>query len=145
MNDTAYEAALRVLIRRPHAERELGVKLARKKFSQDEIAEAIARLKNEKYLDDAKLARDLVRWFVEYRPMGRRGVRFKMQQRGFSAEDIAAGLSENYPPEMEKTLAQKLVQTKPRATREKTARFLVSRGFATDIVLEALDQVSIPD
>ena len=139
MNDTAYEAALRILVRRPHAEKELRTKLVRKEFSRDQIAEAVARLKNEKHLDDAKLARDLVRWFMDYRPMGRRGVRFKMMQRGFLASDIEAALAENYPAELEKKLARTLMERRPRATREKTARFLLSRGFAQDVVLAVLD------
>lgn len=154
MNATAYEYALRVLIRRPHAEGELVEKLRKKDFDADEIAATLGQLRAEKYLNDSKLAREFVAWHLEYKPMGKRGIRQRLMLRRFKEVDIEAALGELVTPEAERVAAQKLLETRlaresisalpAQQKRERLARLLLARGFDTELVLGLLDQVVRP-
>src|SRR5690349_11464135 len=56
-----YQSALRILQYRFNSEAELRRKLAAKKFDADAIDAAIARLREEKWLDDERFAEAFVR------------------------------------------------------------------------------------
>ncbi|MFH0831177.1 MAG: regulatory protein RecX [Parcubacteria group bacterium] len=152
MNDTAYEAALRILLRRPHAEGELVEKLQRKKFSAEEVTATIGQLRAEKYLNDTKLASEFVAWHLEYKPMGRRGIRQRMLLRKFKPVDIETALQALVTPEAERCAAQKLLESRlsresikklaPQEQRERLARFMLARGFDTELVLSLLDKMT---
>lgn len=154
MNADAYEYALRILIRRPHAEGELAEKLRRKDFAAEEIAATLGQLRAEKYLNDPKLAREFVTWHLEYKPMGKRGIRQRLQLRKFKEADIEAALAERATPEAELRAAQKLLEGRlgrasvaalpPQQKRERLARLMLARGFDTELVLGLLEKVVRP-
>jgi len=84
MKDNAYDAAVRYILRRPHTEYELLIKLKRKSYNIEEINIAIDNLKKEGHVDDARLALDLVVWHNKTRPMGSFGLRQSLRKRGSS-------------------------------------------------------------
>jgi regulatory protein len=153
MNDTAYEAALRILVQRPHAEGELLLKLRKKEFSQDEIEETIGQLRAEKQLNDTKLAREYVQWHLDYKPMGRRGIEYRLRARKFKQQDIQSAVAELVTPEAERAGAERLAASRlqhsdikalpPGKRHDRLARFLLSRGFDTDTVLSVLDHLEL--
>jgi regulatory protein len=141
MNDSAYDAAARIILRRPHTVRELTEKLRKKNFSAEAIEEAISTLKEHHYLDDTKLAKQFVEWHINYKPMGRCALRFTMIKKGFQASDIESAL-ERLTSDVEKSLVKRLVEqrtAKGNVARDKLARFLLSRGFDNETVLTSLE------
>ena len=141
MNDTAYEAAARMILRRPHTIKELTQKLRQKNFVADDIEAALATLKESHHLDDAKLAQQFVEWHIQYKPMGRRALRFTMMKKGFETSDIDTSLTQ-LTSEIERDLAQRLIEqraSKGVVARDKLARFLLSRGFDNETVLTLLE------
>lgn len=149
MDDNAYDAAARALLRRPHSQRELTDKLMRKGFAPDDVEAAIARHQDQDHLDDAELARMLVRWHVEHRPSGRRAVRQRLQLKGLSREHIDAAINDLLTTDIERTCAERALESRLRRTdlnalppakrRDRLARFLLSRGFDSDVVISLLD------
>jgi regulatory protein len=143
MNDTAYEAAARMILRRPHTVKELTQKLRLKNFSADDIADAVTTLKESHHIDDTQLAKQFVEWHIKYNPMGRRALRFKMVKKGFEAADIESAL-EQLTSSVEHDLVKRLIEQRTargNVTREKLARFLLSRGFDNETVLTLLEAV----
>jgi len=150
MNNSAYEAALRSLVRRPHAEGELKQKLRRKNFTQMEIELAIEKLRGEGQINDAQLACELVQWHLDYRPLGRMGLKRRLSLRCFKESHIEAALEQVLTPEAEQKALRSLFEARLRRTdlqqlseqkrRERLARFALSRGFSTGLVLDQLDQ-----
>lgn len=142
-----YEAAIRTILRRPHCEKELSDKLHKKGFFTDEISDTLEELRHEGHLNDSKLAVDLVEWHINYRPMGRRGLYFRLLKKGFKKDDIDHAL-EPITDEKEFELARQLAERralKTGQTGDKVGRSLLSRGFsnsATLNVLENFDQFS---
>jgi len=153
MDDNAYDAAARMLLRRPHAERELTDKLRRKQFSDDDIAAAVARLHDEHHFDDAALALQLVRWHVEHRPSGKRAVRQRLQLKGLPREAIDAAIAGALPQDVERACARRALESRtsksdlstlpPAKRRDRLARFLLSRGFDGDVVIDLLDEAGL--
>jgi len=133
-----YLAALKILVRRPHAQEELVRKLKKKGYAADQIEQVIVRLQQEKYLDDAKLACELVEWHSKYRPLGRRGLFWRLKRKGFTTEHIEAALKKTWSPELELKMARQLTTRKP-GTREQLIRFLQRRGFSDDVILTSLE------
>jgi regulatory protein len=83
---TIRRAALALLTRREHSEHELNQKLLDKEFNNTEIAEVIARLKQEGLVSDARF----VEAFIHYkrgRGLGPLRIRLELIQRGI-AEDL---------------------------------------------------------
>jgi len=149
MKDTAYEAALRILVRRPHSEGELAQKLKRKSFDDQEIAATLDRLRADRHLDDSRLARDFVQYHIDYKPMGKRGIARRMYLKKFTQADIDQALVV-VDQQVEQRLAEQLARrkltttalqnTSPERQREKVVRFLLSRGFSNDTVGSLLDR-----
>ncbi|MDP2587798.1 MAG: regulatory protein RecX [bacterium] len=149
MKDTAYEAALRILVRRPHSEGELAQKLKRKSFDDDEIAATLDQLRADRHLDDSRLARDFVQYHLDYKPMGKRGIARRMYLKKFTQADIDQALVV-VDQQVEQRLAEQLARrklattalqnTSPERQREKVVRFLLSRGFSNDTVGSLLDR-----
>ncbi len=150
MNNTAYETALRIILVRAHAEGELADKLRKKHFADQEIQETLDQLRAEKYINDAKLAREYVQWHLDYKPMGKRGIVQRLRLRKFKEADIEAAVRELVTPEVVAEGAKRLIELRlartdlkslsPDKRRERLARFLLSRGFDTDLVLSLIDQ-----
>jgi len=55
---SCYDKAVELLALRPHFRRQLEQKLRQRGYAEDAIAETLARLEAQRYLDDRRLARD---------------------------------------------------------------------------------------
>ena len=149
MDDNPYDAGARMLLRRPHSSRELGEKLSRKGYADSQIQAALERLQQENHLNDAELARQLVRWHIAHRPSGKRAVHQRLLVKGLPKELVEAALNELLTTDVEKTCADQALASRlqrsdlknlsPAKRRVRLARFLLSRGFDTGLVIELLD------
>ncbi len=95
--ERAYQAGLRFLAYRPRSRQEVRQRLARR-FSADVVQEAVARLEERDYLNDAAFARFWRDSREAHRPRSAALIRRELQQRGVArelAEDAVAGLDDD--------------------------------------------------
>ena len=88
----AYTVALTLLSARELSETQLRARLTRRQHDPDDIDQAIARLKEDRTLDDRRVARALARLETSIKHRGRARVIQKIRQAGISAsiaEDAA--------------------------------------------------------
>ena len=142
------DAAYRLLARRDHAERELGIKLERR-FGPEVVGAVLAGLVERGLLDDRRFALAFARELENREPCGERLIRAKLGQRGVEPAIIAEVLGEMSLDEEE--LVEEAVRSKLPSLagldREAAARRLLShlerRGFRPDLIrgatLRALD------
>ena len=99
-------------------------------LKQRGLAAAIPKLIELDLIDDQKFAK----WWVEQRcllnPRGNIGLQAELQQKGIDREIIASVLLSR---EEESDLAKKLL-AKKNLDKPRVQRFLLSRGFSSDIV-----------
>ena len=150
-----YTAALRILNYRFNSEEELRRKLAAKKFSGDEIDQTIARLRDERWLDDARFAEAFVQTRAR-KGVGRLRIRRELGAAGVDPEVAAAALERNVDRADERASLEALCAkrmrllarrrgeeyAKSREGRDKVAAYLVAQGYEIAEVLAVLRTVS---
>lgn len=137
---TALVAAVDILARQEYSEAKLSEKLARKSYGEEEIAGAIARLKERHYLNDADAcARQFAFLYNESRNSVRQ-ICLKLRQRGFTKEDIDACRPRDIY-EREKQAALRVLALKyPRdAERQKMMANLYQKGFEAGTARDAVE------
>ena len=91
-DEELYSAALRALLRRAHSVHEMRVYLGRRSQSEEAVRRILARLKQEKLLDDARYARQFARVRTETRRQGAFRIAQDLRARGVPQEHIDAAL-----------------------------------------------------
>jgi regulatory protein len=141
-----YARALARLARRDHSEQEIRRALRRDGFDDDAADETVARLRRERYLDDAGFAARLARSRMAHSGLGRHRVRMELRKKGVTRATAEAGLQEALAevPESEVLdgLARRFWKShdsdEPPHRLRKLWAFLVRRGFPADLVHERL-------
>ena len=141
----AYEAALTALDRTAKSEKALRRWLILRGFLEPAVESAIARLHRARLLDDGAIAERL----TEAGALGglsKNAIKHKLRAKGIGEEEIESAL-ENVSDEDQlqsaKRLAQKLypryAKEESRAARAKLSQALARRGFAWDVITQAMD------
>jgi regulatory protein len=89
---SAWQRALRRLARRDHSEVELRRALRARGHPTEEIDEALARLRERRWLDDGAYAERFARSRLAHHGLGRGRIRQGLRERGVSREQAEAGL-----------------------------------------------------
>ena len=100
--DDCYLAALRILNYRFNSSAELKRKLTAKKFDRKLVDETIARLREEKWLDDERFAGAYVRTRM-IKKVGPRKIERELQAAGVDRETAAIAVRENNDEERERS------------------------------------------
>ncbi len=134
------QRAIRLLAQREHTKLELARKLAAHGTS-DEIDTVLAELETSQLQSDARFAEAYVR--SQARRLGASRLRQNLKTRGVNGELIDMQLAQGaLPDELERARAVWIgkFSVAPGDAREwaRQARFLQSRGFATDIIRKLL-------
>ncbi len=128
-----YDAALNYLSYRPRSEHEVRRYLIRRKSPPELISRLIARLRENKLLDDEEFARYWVENRDTFSPRSGRALRSELRSKGINDETIAASVSGD-DDESAYQAAQKKVRTLAAADRDtfrrKLLSFLQRRGFS---------------
>lgn len=137
------KAAMDLLARREHSQRELRVKLARKFDDERQIAQALEALEEEGLQSDRRYAEAYLRGRAA-RGYGPVRIRREMADRGLSDRDIqtAFNLNEiNWLDNLQQVVERKYGAAPAVDFQEKSrrARFLQYRGFTPDHIREVLD------
>ncbi len=166
----SYEAilgfALRSLGRVRLSEKQLRNKIVARftkggEIVQEDINRVVARMIEEKYIDDRELAAIFIRDTMARRPHGRLWISQQLITKGISRDiisdvllahqeesrsNVAAGGTDG-ELEAARAAAEKKLRLlsgknlEPRKQYEKMFRFLVGRGFDTSMVIKVLDEV----
>ena len=138
----AYDSAMRILSIRAHGESELAKKLRAKRFNQSTVYRVLEECRRLELMDDVKFAEEYLR---ELRTGGAGSalIKMKLRAKGLSQHLIDSTLDAESSPDAElesakialskkeKTFAR---ETDPYKRKEKTFRYLASKGFSYDII-----------
>lgn len=160
---TAFHDAILFLGRRAYSEAELKAKLERKGHDTSQVDQAIERLRQSRYLDDARLAETIVSSGAPTRAEGRLKVKARLIQRGIPPEVAEEAVAAGYAPEEEQTALSRAVDVFFRLYRlpqaleglngaqrrnatermlRRLASFLERRGFPSALIAEELEKAT---
>ena len=143
----AYVDALKLLARRELSEAQVRERLARRGHASDAIDDAVARLREERAIDDARVAETIAR-----REMGRRRGRNRVQlqvERAGIRKDVARRTVDNVFDSIEDEALLEASLAKRLRGRDAIAddrelkrlyRYLIAQGFDHDRVVRALER-----
>lgn len=144
-----YLKAVHFLKFRPRSVKELRDHLKKKNAPEEIIATVVAKLKEQKFLND----HDFAQWWIEsrarFRPKGRRIVELELRQKGISQEIIdeaIAGEKAADVPNEEEQLTRLVAQRFPKYKHlekieiyQKLGAYLARRGYTWDQIKHSID------
>ncbi len=144
------EKAFDLLSRRPHSARELKTKLIKKGFELFAIDKIIKELIEKKYLDDEEFAKLLAEEKIRKNKKGLNLVRKALIEKGIDRKIIdkviESYLGNEILYENAKSLADKKIKSldyknlTEKEIKDKTARFLSSRGYDWETIEKVLSE-----
>jgi regulatory protein len=142
----SYLDGRKMLARRELSEAQVRQRLVRKGHSPDDIDAAVARLLEERAIDDARVAGAIARTEISLHRRGRLRVRRKIEQAGIAAPTVQRALDEVFgaidgDALLEASLARRLRgrdRIDDDREMQRLYRYLVGQGFESARVLEAL-------
>ena len=127
---------------------EVEAKLKSYGLDEDEAGEIIIRLSREKLLDEVRYAQSFVRGHVNQKKWGRRRLLQELKHKGMSEFSIKAGLKEIDPDVYYQNLLDLLdkknrqeKEKHPHRRRQKISVFLTGKGYESDLIRMALDEL----
>ena len=143
--EKAYQRALRLISRRPHAERELREKLSRERIPSEICERVIDRLEAASLLDDAAFAEAWVEDRKQFRPRSARALRHELRQKGVDSQVIETALSGFDDEQAAREAGRKAVR-RYRSLPEETAQkrmlaYLARRGFPYRMARAVVDDL----
>jgi regulatory protein len=149
--DELYSAAMRALMRRGHSVFEMRQSLERKAEDATLVPPVLARLKERKYLDDARYAVNFARTRATLRKQGRFRIARELRARGVPDRYIEAAFEEAFAETSEEDLLKKRLARKlklirgPLDARKRASLYnnLLRAGFSSDLIRRAMRGVSI--
>lgn len=151
--DDPRAVALRLLAVRPRSTQELADRLRVKGFAPARVAEVLRELTEHGLLDDAQVALALIESALRRKPVGRKALLWKLRRLKIPAAVAEAALARAAPHAEEQVRARaaaeakltKLRQRQPgiswSALESRLGRFLLSRGFSSEVVHDLLDDL----
>jgi regulatory protein len=143
---TAYSAALRILTRRDHSRYELVQKLKQRGFSGDAIDNAISSCERFDYINDERTARIYIRQ-LKRKGYGKKRIKLELNKKGLKGSRIQGILEDNVSVTDERKGAAQILkkhihrferEREESRRRDKIYRFLHARGFAPEVIAEAI-------
>ena len=143
----AYTVALTLLSARELSEAQLRTRLKKRKLDEDDIGEAIARLKADGTLNDRRVAMAVGRMESAIKGRGRARAIQKIRQAGIDSDTASEAVREVFQDVNEDELLDHALERKLRGTavkdldekgRARIIRALVGQGFPFDAVMKRL-------
>ena len=128
------------------SERQVRQRLARKEYSQDDIDEAVARLREERAINDQRVAEAIVRMETGIRKRGKVRVRIQLERAGIAKDTAKAAIDSVFEAIdddglLESSLRKRLRGREAIADEREFARlfrYLIGQGFESERVMKAL-------
>jgi len=136
-SDRAYVVALTLLSRRELAEAQLRTRLLKRKFDEDDIDAALARLREERALDDRRTALACARTEVRLRHRGRARVVRQIESLGIARDVARDAVAEVFAELDEDALLEQALERRLRhgmslkdpKVVQRVHRYLLGQGF----------------
>jgi regulatory protein len=133
----AYLSGLKMLARRELSETQLRTRLARRQFESHDIDAAVERLREERVVDDRRVALAFARTEVRLRSRGRARVERHIEAMGIARDVARAAVSEVYGELDEAALLEQALDKRLRRgltledppTARRVFRYLIGQGF----------------
>jgi SOS response regulatory protein OraA/RecX len=144
--DRAYVAGLTLLGRRELAEAQVRTRLAKRKFDEDDIDAAVARLRSERAIDDRRTALACARTEVRIRHRGRARVVRQIEALGIARDIARDAVAEVFAEIDETALLEQALDRRLRhgmslsdpAVFRRVHRYLLGQGFEPGRVMTLL-------
>jgi len=142
----AMNTAVRILTHRDHSRYELKQKLRKRGYGSSVIDTVIAECERLNYINDPRTAH-LYILQLKRKCYGKRYIRMALKKKRLSSRAIENTLLQNYSEADESKNAGKLLEKKkerfarepdPQKKSDKIYRFLYSRGFSKEIIIDLL-------
>ena len=146
---SAMDKAMKILAVSPVSEAELRKKLLRAGYPEILVEPAVSECIRRGYVNDSLLANDCAE-YLTVRGTGRRMVKMKLLRRGIDRETVDAAIA-GTDPEAELDAARAALDCKLRLLsgekqwrkkREKAFRFMVSRGYTSDVISAVFSEIN---
>ena len=145
--DDAYIVALTLLFARELSEAQLRTRLKRREFEADAIDAAVTRLKDDRTLDDRRVALALARMESAIKHRGRARVIQKIRQTGIDSDIAEDAVREVFEEVDESALLDRALERRLRGQapkelddngRARIVRAVVAQGFRLEAVLKKM-------
>lgn len=145
-----YTAALGALTRRAHSVFEMRTYLERRAAEREPAKRVLARLRENRLLDDARYALEFARHRAQVRRQGRYRIARELRARGVQDEHIEAAVAQVFAENDEATLVRTMIERRVRSLRgpldaRKAAslyRSLLRGGFDAQMIRRELGAVA---
>jgi regulatory protein len=142
----AYIDGLKLLARRELSEAQVRQRLARKGHQPDAIDDAVARLREERAIDDDRVAGAMARTAASLKRRGRRRVRLELERAGLHADLAKRAVDEAFGGVDDRGVIDAVIDKRlggrPSVEDEREFRrlyrHLIGLGFEADLVIAAL-------
>jgi regulatory protein len=142
-----YLDGLKLLARRELSELQVRQRLARKGHEPDAIDAAIARLRQEHAIDDARVAEAIARTATSIKRRGKLRVRMEIERAGISKDAAKRAVDEVFDGVDDEALLDLALRKRLRGREaiaderefQRLYRYLLGQGFDPDRVLHALN------
>ena len=144
---SAYVDGLKMLARRELSELQVRQRLARKGHDREAIDDAVARLREERAIDDERVAEAIARTETAVRRRGKIRVRLQIERAGIARATAARAADDAFDAidgdallqaSLEKRLHGRGAIADDREL-QRLYRYLIGQGFESDRVLRALE------
>ena len=141
----ALDAAYRFLAHRTRSEAEVRTRLSRGKIAPDLVDQVVARLKQQRFLDDVEFARQWAERRAVQSPRSRAVVRWELRTKGVEAdiiEETVESLDDDaaaYTAGLRR--ASRLASLDYQEFRKRLWDFLMRRGFRYDVTGRAVERL----
>jgi regulatory protein len=143
---SAYIDGLKMLGRRELSEKQVRQRLARKEYDQDEIDEAVARLREERAINDQRVAEAIARMETGIRKRGKVRVRMQIERAGIAKDTAKAAIDEVFGNLDDAALLESSLNKRLRGREtiaddrefQRLFRYLIGQGFESDRVMQVL-------
>jgi regulatory protein len=144
--DSAYVDALRMLGRRELSEAQIRQRLARRGHDDDAIDAAVARLKADRSIDDARVAGAIARSETGLRKRGKLRVKRRIEAAGIASAIAQRAVDETFAEIDPDALIQAALDKRMRGRAtiaddqefQRLYRYLAAQGFESDRILPLL-------
>jgi regulatory protein len=147
-----YAAAVRALMRRAHSVYEMRILLERRAAEKSLVPAVMERLKDHKYLDDARYAREFARTRAKLRRQGKFRIVRELRTRGVPDRHIEAALESAFAETDERAVLRARVERRvrlmrgPMDERKRASLYgsLLRAGFSSDEIRDELRRLRVP-
>ena len=145
----AYDKSLRLLSYRDRSEAEIRNRIISSGMDEEQANYAIARLKEQRFLDDENFSQNWVENQNDFRPRSKRALRYELRKKGISEENIQKALESANDADTAVKLAVKY-REKNRSVDEKSfrvklGRYLSGKGYDYEIIRDTTRKVLTSD